>query len=480
MHINYKRVSGIGFILFAAGPLLLWTAAVQAELALNMRQGVTPISREVYDLHMIILWICVTIAAATFAVMFYSMFKHRKSKGAVAAEFHENTTLEIVWTVLPALILVVMAVPATKAMINIYNADAADLTIKVTGHQWKWQYEYLDQNVSFFSNLKTPMDQIYGDAPKNEYYLLEVDKPLVLPVNKKIRFVFTSADVLHSWWVPDLGWKQDTIPGFINENWALIEKPGVYRGQCAELCGRGHGFMPIEVHAVAEEEFQTWLASFDTGADCSEEMTAEALLARGEQTYGTNCAVCHQPNGEGLPPTFPSLVASDLVGGPLEGVLDVVLNGREGTAMPAFAEQLDCKDIAAAVTYVRNAWGRDSGDTVQPADVAAKLPSKQLTLEELMQTGAQVYGTNCAMCHQPNGEGLPPTFPGLVASEITNGDLRENISVILHGREGTVMPAFGNQLNDDELAAVTTYVRNAWGRERGDAVQPAQIKEQRD
>ena len=244
----------------AAAPFLMWGAGARAELGLNMPQGVTAVSREVYDLHMLIFWICVVIAIGVFGVMFWSIFHHRKSRGAVPAQFHESTLVEIVWTVVPMLILIGMALPATQTLVKMYDSREAELTIKVTGYQWRWQYDYLDQNVGFLSVLSTPTAQIRNTAPKGEHYLLEVDNPMVVPVGKKVRILTTAADVIHSWWVPELGWKKDAIPGFINESWTLIEKPGIYRGQCAELCGKDHGYMPIVVKAVPEAEFKEWLA----------------------------------------------------------------------------------------------------------------------------------------------------------------------------------------------------------------------------
>ncbi len=242
-------------------PAILWvSSAAFAEWGLNMPRGVTPVSNQVYELHMLILWICVAIGIVVFGAMGYSIYYHRKSKGAVAAHFHESTALEILWTVIPVIILVTMAIPATKTLIAMEDTAAPDLTIKVTGYQWKWQYEYLDEGINFFSTLSTPRDQIYSAAAKNKNYLLEVDNPLVVPINKKIRILTTASDVIHSWWVPDLGWKRDAIPGFINDNWTRIEKEGIYRGQCAELCGRDHGFMPIVVKAVSEEEYRKWVA----------------------------------------------------------------------------------------------------------------------------------------------------------------------------------------------------------------------------
>jgi len=253
-----RILRGGGIALTSA--LLTWGASARADSIWNMTPGVTDISRNVYDLHMLIFWICVFIGIGVFGVMFWSIYHHRKSRGAEPAQFHESTLVEVVWTVVPMVILISMAIPATQVLIRMADASEAELTIKVTGYQWLWHYEYLDEDVKFFSALSTPHDQIYGGAPKGEHYLLEVDKPLVVPVGTKIRFLFTAADVIHSWWVPALGWKQDTIPGFINENWTQIDKPGIYRGQCTELCGRGHAFMPIVVEAVSPAEFQEWLA----------------------------------------------------------------------------------------------------------------------------------------------------------------------------------------------------------------------------
>lgn len=241
------------------GALLVWSAGAHAEYALNMTQGVTAVSRDVYNLHMLIFWICVAIGVVVFGVMFWSIYHHRKSRGVVPAQFHESTLIEIVWTVVPMLILVAMAVPATKTLIRMADARDADLTIKVTGYQWRWHYQYLNENIGFFSTLSTPVAQIHNDATKGENYLLEVDQRMVVPVGKKIRVLTTAGDVIHSWWVPSLAIKKDAIPGFINESWTLVEKPGIYRGQCAELCGKDHGFMPIVVEALPEAEFKQWV-----------------------------------------------------------------------------------------------------------------------------------------------------------------------------------------------------------------------------
>jgi cytochrome c oxidase subunit 2 len=347
-----------------------------AEYGLNLRPGVTPIAQSAYSLHMLILWVCVAIGVVVFGAMFYSIIKHRKSRGAVAAQFHESTTVEIIWTIIPFLILIGMAIPATKALIAMEDTRNSDISIKVTGYQWKWQYEYLGEDVSFFSTLSTPKDEIFNRAEKNPNYLLEVDNPVVVPVGKKVRLSITANDVLHAWWVPDLGMKKDAIPGFINEMWFNIDTPGTYRGQCAELCGKDHGFMPIVVVAKAQADYDKWLAeqkqaASAASADSDREFSKDELMARGEKVYAANCAACHQANGEGVPGAFPAIKGGVLTTGPVAGHLDRVMNGKAGTAMAAFAGQLSDADIAAVVTYERNSWGNDKGDVVQPTDVKA-------------------------------------------------------------------------------------------------------------
>jgi len=357
-------------------------AGMQSAMAgftdtLNLREGVTPISHAVYDLHMLILWVCVVIGVIVFGVMAYSMFAHRKSKGAVPAEFHESTKMEIVWTIVPFLILVGLAIPATKTLVFMADTTESDLEIKITGHQWKWEYEYLGEDVSFISSLSTASRKgIYEDPNTVDNYLLDVDRELVLPVGKKIRFLITASDVLHAWWVPDLGQKQDAIPGFINEMWTIIEKPGVYRGQCAELCGRDHGFMPVVVRAVSEEEYASWLveqkgASVEMAAAVDKVWTADDLYAKGEEVYNTQCVGCHQLNGMGIPGTFPAINGGPVANGVVSDHLNLVMNGRAGTAMVAFKDQMSDVDIAAVITYQRNAWDNKAGDAIQPADVKA-------------------------------------------------------------------------------------------------------------
>ena len=345
---------------------------------LNMPVGVTEVSREVYTLHMRIFWICVVIGALVFGVMIYSMFKHRKSKGAVASSFHESTSVEIVWTLVPFVILVVMAWPAAKVLIKMEDFSESEMTIQVTGYQWRWHYNYLDEGIQFYSQLDPEHNlarQVGADTDvyELENYLKEVDKPLVVPVGKKIRFLHTAADVIHAWWVPDLSVKKDAIPGFINENWARIDEPGVYRGKCAELCGRDHGFMPIVVHALPQDEYDAWVAEQQdtaTAANSTErQWTHTELVQAGEAVYQRNCVGCHQSGGQGIPGMFPAIAGSAIATGDLQRHLDTVINGVPGTPMQAYGSKLGDSELAAVLTFQRNAFGNETGDTVRPQDV---------------------------------------------------------------------------------------------------------------
>jgi len=352
-----------------------------ADWKLNMTRGVTPISHEVYDLHMMILWIVTIIGIIVFGVIFWSVYHHRKSKGAVPAQFHHSTKAEIIWTIIPILILVGMAIPATKTLVMMEQTGDADITVKITGHQWFWEYEYKNEGIKFVSNLAEDSRnaKVLGsgvDPWKVNNYLLEVDKHVVLPVNKKIRLLTTGAEVIHAWWVPALGWKRDAIPGYINDNWAIITEPGIYRGQCAELCGMGHGFMPIVVEAVPEDKYLAWVEATkkaqteaEAAAKSDKDLTADELKTRGEEIYKTTCAVCHQPTGKGVPGTFPALDGSVIANGPLADHIGRVLHGKN--MMPAFGNQLSNADIASVITYERNSWGNHTGDVVQAKDVKA-------------------------------------------------------------------------------------------------------------
>jgi cytochrome c oxidase subunit 2 len=372
----------IGRLVSAISVFFLATAAsAQSQWSMiNMPKGVTPISEEVYQLHMAAFWICCVIGFLVFGVLIYSLVKFRKSKGAKAAHFHEHLGIEIIWTTIPFLILVALAIPATIVLSHIHNTDESALTVKVTGYQWKWKYEYLDQGISFFSNLSTNQDQINNKMPKNEWFLLEVDNPMVVPVNTKVKLLVTADDVIHAWWVPELGIKQDAVPGYINENWFYITKPGTYRGQCGELCGINHAFMPIVVQAVSQEEFVQWVITHKkpstSGAHPLAPISEEELLKVGKAEYEKNCAMCHQNNGEGLPPSFPGLKKSRIVTGPATANISFVLSGVPGTAMQAFGDQLDDATLAAIVTYTRHSWGNDEiverheqKVLVQPQDV---------------------------------------------------------------------------------------------------------------
>lgn len=361
--------------------MLLASGAVSAsEITFNMTRGATAISQQVYDLHMTIFYICCLIGLLVFGAMLWSIIRHRKSRGAKAAQFHESTRIELLWTAIPVLILVAMAVPATSTLLKMEDTSKADLTVLVTGSQWKWHYKYLEHPVEFYSLLATDRKQIKGELPKGDHYLQEVDQPLVLPVGKKIRFLMTSDDVIHSWWVPAFAVKRDANPGYINESWTKIDKPGTYRGQCAELCGKDHGFMPIVVVAKPAEEFDGWIAkTAETQAAAkaqqqdlaSQTMTLPQAMEIGEKVFLGHCAACHQPAGTGLPGIFPALKGSKVttLAENRNHHLDLVLHGKSGTAMLGFGKQLSLQEVAAVVTYERNAWGNNTGDVVQAAEV---------------------------------------------------------------------------------------------------------------
>lgn len=539
--------------------LLTASSAVYADTTLNLTRGVSPISRDVYDLHMTVFWICVVIGILVFGAMFYSFIFHRKSRGAVAAKFHSHPYLEITWTVIPALILLVMAIPATKVLLNMNNLEKETVTIKVTGYQWKWHYEYLEDGVSFFSNLSTPIAQMRNQEPKGEFYLREVDHPIVVPIHKKVRFLVTSNDVNHSWWVPDLAIKRDALAGFINEAWTIITKPGTYRGACAELCGINHAFMPIVVVATTDQGFKDWVAqqkgqATQGEAETNKEWTLQDLIKNGEQVYGRVCAACHQPSGLGMPPTFPPLKGSKIATGQVADHINIVFNGKSGTAMQAFKGQLNDVELASVITYERNAFGNSTGSLVQPIHIKALRSGKSINdalatkpgaapapsaagaaekapaaaapsapteppapaaatttpaapsaptpgapapavpaekqapaapqanlspadaLKAAMTRGEKIYLEKCALCHQPAGTGMPPTFPALKGSALVKGPAAGHIDRVLNGKQGTTMQAFKDLLNDQDLADVITYERNAFDNNTGTLVTPEDIK----
>ncbi|MGB2041040.1 MAG: cytochrome c oxidase subunit II [Porticoccaceae bacterium] len=372
-----KRAQALFLGLLSPVIALAMAGSVSAESAmrqLNMPQGVTEVSQAAYDIHMIMMWICTVIGIAVFGFMFYVMYAHRKSRGAVAANFHENHVVELIWTIVPALILIVMAIPATSALLKVYDTENADIDIKVTGYQWKWQYEYIGEGVKYMSELRTSQDEIYGRTPKGEHYLREVTEPLVIPTGKKVRFLITGNDVIHSWWVPDFGVKRDAIPGLFTAAWAKTDTPGTYVGECTELCGLGHAFMPVVVEVKEEAEYNEWLAgkkaeAAEYASTIGKEWTFDELMVRGEDVYNRSCAACHQADGNGIPGVFPALKDSPIALGSKEGHIAVLIDGVPGSSMQSFADQLSEVDIAAVVHYERNAWGNDVGDVTQPIDV---------------------------------------------------------------------------------------------------------------
>ncbi len=359
--------------------MALSIGTAQADYTLNLMEGVTSISRDVYGLHMLVLWVCVFIGIAVFGTMFYSIYFHRKSRGYKAANFHESTKVEILWTIIPTIILIVLAIPATKVMLEMDDTKDSEMSIKVTGWQWKWEYEYLDSGVHFFSSLDAASNKARqlnsGIDPRTvKNYLLEVDHPLVVPINTKIRFLFTAADVIHSWWVPDLGWKKDTIPGYINEAWTSVEKAGTYRGQCTELCGKDHGFMPIVVIAMEKPDYEAWVAkqkgiAVENAVAAEKEWTQKDLIAKGESVYANNCASCHMADGAGMAGTFPAITASAVVTGDMDAQVELMMKGKG--MMPAFGQVLDPVDFAAVASFIRNGLGNSVGDSIQPSAVKA-------------------------------------------------------------------------------------------------------------
>lgn len=343
----------------------------------NMRVGVTEVSKEIFDLHMLIMWICVWIGVVVFGIMFWSLWKYRKSSGAIAAKFDDHFWVEIAWTIAATVILVGMAIPSTSVMIKAYDDTEGDVNIMVTGYQWKWQYKYLEDGVSFFSNLATSQEEIDNALPKGEFYLSEVDEPLVIPINKRIRFLITGNDVIHSWWVPDFAVKQDAVPGFINTAWTIVPKPGIYRGACTELCGLGHAFMPIVVRAVEQEEYEAWIIEKIVLAETEKLLTEKVwtkaeLIERGQGVYLKNCVACHQANGQGLPPVFPSLEGSQIVMRDKARNIEILMEGVQGAAMQDFSKQLSEVDIASVITYTRDSWSNGKngdGEIVVPKDI---------------------------------------------------------------------------------------------------------------
>jgi len=371
MAIRRKLIAGITSLLSCT-----LSSVVLAASEVNMRPGVTETSQEAFSLHMMVIWVMVAISVAVFGAMIYSFIFHRKSKNPTPATFSHSTKVEMIWTIIPILILIYLTIPAVKLLLKMEDASEPEMSVQVTGLQWKWHYKYLEDDIEFFSNLNRDLEI---DDPN---YLLDVDNRLVIPADTKVRFLVTASDVIHSWWVPDIAVKKDAIPGFINETWTKIPKPGIYRGQCTELCGKDHGFMPVVVEVLSKEDYKTWVAQKGEERVAAEKAAAEAaaqswsmeqLMELGEKVYlgkGT-CANCHQKDGQGMPPAFPALKGGVITTGPVEGHIDIVVNGKSGTAMAGYGAQLTDAELAAVITYERNAWGNNTGDKVQPADIQA-------------------------------------------------------------------------------------------------------------
>ncbi|RZJ84055.1 MAG: cytochrome c oxidase subunit II [Massilia sp.] len=386
------RLGAMLFGLAATAGIPAWAApditGRPVEHQLNMQTPVNAVGTDIYNLHNLMMIICLVIFVGVFGVMFYSVFKHRKSLGHKPATFHESTAVEIAWTIVPFLIVIGMALPATKTVIALKDTSNADITIKATGMQWKWGYDYLNgegEGISFLSNLSTPRAQIGlpGEAPtenKGENYLMEVDNEMVVPVGKKIRMVFTANDVIHAWTIPAFAIKQDAIPGFVRDGWFTANKVGVYRGNCVELCGKDHAFMPIVVRVVSAEDYTAWVAGEKKkmaalADDPNKVWTIDELKTRGEQVYNANCVACHQANGKGVPNAFAALDGSPNVLGAKAHQVDILLNGQDTpaypSAMPAW-KQLSDTEIAAVITYTRNSWSNKAAENiVQPAEVLA-------------------------------------------------------------------------------------------------------------
>ena len=441
-----------GYVALTLLGILLFSSIASAEYGYNFQEPVTETAREIYGLHMLIFWICVAIFVGVFSVMFYSIFKHRKSKNYEPSQFSHSTSVEVIWTIIPFVILVVMAVPATQVLIKMEDTTKSDLTIKITGYQWKWGYEYIDSDISFYATLSTPQQQIDQFDKENaqeqgENYLLETDNVLVVPSGRKVRALITANDVIHAWWVPAFGAKKDAIPGYINELWFNVDegKEGFYRGQCAELCGKDHAFMPIVVQVVSGQEFDDWLAA---GGSFESSGLAQASAATQEpvqEQLVSKVQKIEEEITEGEPQLQTSMLESEQI------------------SQPEQTEHLGAAETNSVI------------DALLPA---ANAQEPEWTKESLMAEGEKVAVT-CNACHGQDGKGVGGIFPAIAGSAVANGDLDLHIDLVLNGKPGTAMAAFGQQLSDEQIAAVITYQRNSYGNDTGDVVLPADISAKR-
>lgn len=496
--------------LAALGALAM--APAHAAWTLNMNEGVTDLTKEVFGLHMLIFWICVVIGIGVFGVMLYSVVVHRKSRGFEASHFHESTGVEIAWTVIPFLILIAVAIPTAGTLLKVEDSSNPDMTIRVTGHQWLWEYDYVDQGVHFYSRLDRASDkarqQNSGIDPNSvDNYLRNVDKEMVVPVDKKVRLLLTSGDVIHSWWVPDLGGKKDAIPGYINDMWFKANEPGTYRGQCAELCGRGHAFMPIVVKVVSQSDYDSWVADnggnaggdseLATGqpspdqADASEQTSSESSPTAGNATEGRT----QDGNTENPQAAQDSIVGTgeqDNEAGSRSSedqqASDAAQSSPDRGSPKVDSPETNASDGSGSDGQNDNQGGgdqsgSDSSEAQSEEDTVASASEtqnndEQMSKSDLMAQGKEVYGNLCVACHQPDGAGMPAAgFPALTGGAITTGPVAAHISQVLNGKGA--MPPYKGSLSDDEIAAVVTYERNALGNSTGDVVQPSQVAEQR-
>ena len=482
----------------------LFVSPAYADWTLNMNEGVTDLTGEVFGLHMLIFWICVVIGIGVFGAMLYSVIVHRKSRGFEASHFHESTVVEIAWTIVPFIILIAVAIPAAGTLLQIEDSSDPDMTIRVTGHQWLWEYDYVDQGVHFFSRLDRDSDKARqknsGIDPNSvEHYLRNVDKAMVVPVDKKVRLLLSSGDVIHSWWVPDLGGKKDAIPGYINDMWFKANETGTYRGQCAELCGRGHAFMPIVVKVVSQDEYDQWVSDQGGNAGADSELAegqpstdsanAQAQTEADSSPTEGNATEGRQEDGNEVEPeqTDETLVGEgeqdDQGGAPedqQETDAEQASSDRGSPKVDDESVEPDSEDGPDASNGQNASGESESGDQASGDDQAAGGDSagSEMSKDELMSQGEQVYGNLCAACHQPDGSGMPAAgFPAMKGSAVVTGDVAAHISQILEGKGA--MPPYKGTLDDKQIAAVVTYERNAFGNETGDVVQPSQVAEQR-
>jgi cytochrome c oxidase subunit II len=483
--------------------LLVWAPSAFASYEVNIPPPASPIASQIYDLHMLILWVCVGIFVVVFGAMFYSLFKFRKSVGAKAEQWHENTTVEVIWTVIPFVILIAMAYPATKTVLDMKDASNPDMTVKVTAYQWKWSYEYMQDGVFFYSQLSTPRNQIderdYGPQQRNENYLLEVDNEMVVPVGKRVRLLITAADVIHGWYVPQLGINQYGIPGFIKDAWFKADRPGVYRGQCSQICGKEHGYMPIVVRAVTEAEYKAWVdksrkAGLITLA--AKEAAAQQASVAAKQPPPASAKLMFAAGKPDMPADGGTLLAPLLDFAKANNAAKFFVSGYTDKTGNAKQNEELAKERAKAVRDALKAGGigddriemrkpeviTGSGKDEEARRVEVGLivpgaedPNKKWELADLAKRGEEVYAANCVACHQPTGKGMPPTFPALSGSKVVTGPKEGQIALLLNGKPGTAMASFA-RLSDTELAAVMTYTKNAWDNKTGAVIQPSEVK----